>query len=62
MKVTVDVFDQNWGFRVSYPGAAASPVESARQALEQALRDGYIHKDEAKFCRMRVRSTPDDLD
>ncbi len=65
MKVLVDVLDQNWGFRVSYPveegAAVASIVETARQALRDALQDGHIHKDEEKFCRMRLRHAPEDL-
>ena len=56
MKVLVDVFDQNWGLRVSYPvlerGEAASAEDHARRGLRRAVQDGHVHKDEEKFCQI----------
>ena len=65
MKVLVDVFDQNFRLRVSYPLAGrkgVAPIEDyARHGLQKAVQDGHVHKDEEKFCRMRVRSDPEDV-
>ena len=65
MKVLVEVFDPNWGLRVSYPmpdgDEAASVEDHARRGLRRAVQDGHVHKDEEKFCRMRVRRTPEDV-
>jgi len=65
MNVLVDVFDQNWGLRVSYPvperGEAASAEDHARRGLRRAVQDGHVHKDEEKFCHMRVRRAPEDV-
>ena len=65
MKIRVDVFDPNWGLRVSYSLSGRDDVASAedyaRQGLQRAVEDGHVHKDEEKFCRMRVRRAPEDF-
>ena len=46
MKVLVEVFDPNWGLRVSYPvperGEAASAEDHARRGLRRAVQDGHV--------------------
>jgi len=57
-EVVVEVFNSNFELRGSYPIARseqATVEDYAHRALSEALREGSVHKDEAKFCRMKVR-------
>jgi len=65
MKVLVDILDPNWQVRVSYPMEDGDGIafleEYGRRALEKAIQDGNVHRDEQYFCRMKVRREPEDL-
>ena len=56
--LSIEILDYNGQFRLSYSfeREITRPVEEyAGMSLRWAVDSGLIHKDEANFCRMRIR-------